>query len=81
MVYKKFNFDAYPPHARDLKTYAWKPIVIAVSSTDLKTYAWIPIVIAVSHAVIPKYSHQNAFLRLAPNTSPVVNDEYKLIPD
>lgn len=27
--YVRFRIEKYPPHVRDLKKYAWKPIVIA----------------------------------------------------
>ena len=31
VVYKRFDFDKYPPHVRNLKNYAFKPLIIQVS--------------------------------------------------
>ena len=32
VIYRRFDFGSFPPHVRQLHTYAWKPIAIAVST-------------------------------------------------
>ncbi len=34
--YELFQFGAYPPHVRNLKLYAFKPLLLAVSSSSLR---------------------------------------------
>jgi Protein of unknown function (DUF1647) len=37
VVYRKFNYSIYPEHVRNLTTYAFKPLVIHVSTEQLVT--------------------------------------------
>jgi len=38
--YRKFNFDAYPPHIRNLHNYAWKLLIIQEVLADFDGVMW-----------------------------------------
>ena len=37
---RKFNFSKYPPHTKDLFTYAWKPLIIKELSEEHEVFFW-----------------------------------------
>ena len=37
---RKFNFDKYPPHTKNLGTYAWKPYVIKEVSEEFEVFTF-----------------------------------------
>lgn len=40
VVYRKFNFDAYPPHVRNLHNYAWKTLIIQQMLSEFDGTMW-----------------------------------------
>ena len=40
VVYRKFNFDAYPPHVRNLHNYAWKLLIIQEVLAEFDGVMW-----------------------------------------
>ena len=40
VTYRRFNFDAYPPHVRNLHNYAWKPLIIQQVLAELDGVMW-----------------------------------------
>lgn len=39
--YVRFQFEKYPPHVRDLKKYAWKPLVIAEQLSRFDAFFYV----------------------------------------
>ena len=40
VAFRKFNFDAYPPHVRNLHNYAWKPLIIQQVLAEFDGAMW-----------------------------------------
>ncbi|KAK3088812.1 hypothetical protein FSP39_024056 [Pinctada imbricata] len=38
---RKFDFDSFPEHVRDAKTYAWKPLVILEAIYEFEFIVWV----------------------------------------
>ncbi|XP_013391951.1 uncharacterized protein LOC106160006 [Lingula anatina] len=41
VTYRKFDFDKYPPHLRNLHTYAWKPVIVKEMVDTYERVLWI----------------------------------------
>ena len=40
VTFRKFNFDSYPPHVRNLHNYAWKPLIIQQVLAEFDGAMW-----------------------------------------
>ena len=41
VIYRKFDFNKYPPHIKNLRLYAWKPLIIQELLAEFDGVMWI----------------------------------------